>query len=299
MSEVARRLAKAALRSLGGWTLSATSGIGRLSMILAGREPELTVRGVTIDIATTHFSTPHRNITLLDAPGHRDFIPAMISGAAQADVALMVVDGSPGEFEAGFERGGQTREHAWLVRSLGVKEIVVGINKMDLVSLSLSRPHCATLLKCQVNWSQDRYDEIVEALKPFLVSAGFAASKTTFMPLAAMEGVNVMENNESTLKEWFTGLTLMDALGGSSSDCWPFLSGCANARSDKVEVPSRPYDAPFRIPLSNVFKGQTAVASGVAVSGRLCSGIVQVGDRVRSIPGDEVGSIRSTSRFRI
>ena len=95
-------------------------------------------RGVTIDIATTHFATPHRNITLLDAPGHRDFIPAMISGAAQADVALMVVDGSPGEFEAGFERGGQTREHAWLVRSLGVREIIVGINKMDLVSFMVS-----------------------------------------------------------------------------------------------------------------------------------------------------------------
>ncbi|OCF36633.1 elongation factor 1 alpha-like protein [Kwoniella heveanensis BCC8398] len=215
-------------------------------------------RGVTIDIATTHFATPHRNITLLDAPGHRDFIPAMISGAAQADVALMVVDGSPGEFEAGFERGGQTREHAWLVRSLGVKEIIVGVNKMDVVS-----------------WSQDRYDDIVDALKPFLVSAGFSAAKTTFMPLAAMEGINVLENNAEELKAWYDGPTLIDAL------------------ADKVEVPARPYDSPLRIPLSNVFKGQTAVASGVAVSGRLCSGVVQVGDRLRAVPGDEVATVRT------
>jgi elongation factor 1 alpha-like protein len=104
-----------------------------LSELNFEEDNRLTSRGVTIDIATTHFETPHRNITLLDAPGHKDFIPAMISGAAQADVALMVVDGSPGEFEAGFDRGGQTREHAWLVRSLGVKEIIIGINKMDMV----------------------------------------------------------------------------------------------------------------------------------------------------------------------
>ncbi|WWD01161.1 hypothetical protein V866_008100 [Kwoniella sp. B9012] len=214
-------------------------------------------RGVTIDIATTHFTTPYRNYTLLDAPGHRDFIPAMISGAAQADVALMVVDGSPGEFEAGFERGGQTREHAWLVRSLGVKEIIVGINKMDLVS-----------------WSQDRYEEIVEALKPFLLSAGFASAKTTFMPLAAMEGINILENDVEELKEWYNGPTLISAL-------------------DKVEVPPRPYESPLRIPVSNVFKGQTAIASGVAVSGRLCSGVVQVGDRLRAVPGDEVATVRT------
>ena len=214
-------------------------------------------RGVTIDIATTHFTTPHRAFTLLDAPGHRDFIPAMISGAAQADVALLVVDGSPGEFEAGFERGGQTREHAWLVRSLGVKEIIVGVNKMDMV-----------------DWNQDRYDDILDALKPFLASAGFAASKTVFVPLAAMEGVNVIANEEAALKEWYTGPTLIDTL-------------------DKVEVPSRPYNAPFRIPVSNVFKGQTAVASGVAVSGRLVSGVIQVGDRVRAVPGDEVATVRT------
>ncbi|ODN83415.1 hypothetical protein L202_01557 [Cryptococcus amylolentus CBS 6039] len=214
-------------------------------------------RGVTIDIATTHFTTPHRNFTLLDAPGHRDFIPAMISGAAQADVALLVVDGSPGEFEAGFERGGQTREHAWLVRSLGVREIIVGINKMDVV-----------------NWSQDRYDEIVESLKPFLLSAGFNATKTTFLPLAAMEGINIVGNSLPALKEWYSGPALIDAL-------------------DTVEVPARPYEIPLRIPVSNVFKGQTAVASGVAVSGRLCSGVIQVGDRVRAVPGDEVANVRT------
>lgn len=150
-----------------------------------------------MDIALQTLNTPHRIITILDAPGHRDFIPNMISGASQADCALLVVDAAVGEFEAGFGRGGQTREHLLLVRSLGVSQVVVAINKLD-----------------QVEWAKSRYEEIVGLLKPFLVQSGFHPSKTKFVPVAAMDGVNLTrrEPTGSVLYKWYKGPTLVDLL---------------------------------------------------------------------------------------
>ena len=163
-------------------------------------EPPHICSGITMDIALQTLNTPHRMITILDAPGHRDFIPNMISGASQADCALLVVDAAVGEFEAGFERGGQTREHLLLVRSLGVGQVVVAVNKLD-----------------QVEWAKSRYDEIVGLLKPFLVQSGFHPSKTKFVPVAAMDGVNLTQREpaDSALYKWYKGPTLVDLLGQS------------------------------------------------------------------------------------
>ncbi|KAK4046544.1 hypothetical protein OIV83_005996 [Microbotryomycetes sp. JL201] len=214
-------------------------------------------RGVTIDVAIDSFSTEHRRFTLIDAPGHRDFIPNMISGAAQADTAVLVVDGSGGAFERGFEGGGQTREHAVLVRSLGVQQLVVAVNKLDAVG-----------------WAQSRFDSIREQLRPFLTQLGFQPSKVTFVPVGAMSGENIIARQNEILDAWYEGPTLVEQL-------------------DSLDVPKRAFDAPLRIPVSNVFRGQSATASGLAVSGRVETGIVQVGERLCALPGDESGIVRA------
>ncbi|KAI0751443.1 EF Tu GTP binding domain-containing protein [Daedaleopsis nitida] len=213
-------------------------------------------RGITMDIALQTLNTPHRIITILDAPGHKDFIPNMISGASQADSALLVVDAAVGEFEAGFERGGQTREHLLLVRSLGVGQVIVAVNKLD-----------------QVEWAKSRYEEICELLKPFLIQSGFHPSKTKTVPVAAMEGVNLSQREpvNCALYTWYKGPTLVDLL-------------------DALDPPTRDINAPLRFPISNVFKGAT---SGIAVSGRVCGGVVVAGERLRIVPGDESATVKA------
>lgn len=184
-----------------------------------------------MDIGLQTFATPHRQITVLDAPGHKDFIPNMISGATQADCALLVVDASTGEFEAGFDRGGQTREHLVLVRSLGVSQVIVAVNKMDQVGISTV--YCEALTDCplQVAWSQDRFDEICESLKPFLSQTGFSNAKISYVPVHALMGINLLDRSASeakALNDWYKGSTLVDLLGEPPSvQTFPPLDLCS------------------------------------------------------------------------
>ncbi|CAO1630087.1 unnamed protein product [Parajaminaea phylloscopi] len=215
-------------------------------------------RGVTISTAHATFTLPHRNYTVLDAPGHRDFVPSMITGAAQADAAILVIDATKGAFEAGFGPKGQTREHAVLIRALGVRDLVVAVNKLDTV-----------------NYEQARFEEILAQMQPFLASTGFDTGRIAFVPLGAAAGENVSRRAAgSALSSWYSGPTLLDVL-------------------DSLDPPVRDVDAPLRMPLTNVFRGQTAVSSGVAAAGRVLSGLVAVGDRLRVVPGDETATVRA------
>ncbi|KAJ3327606.1 HBS1-like protein [Blyttiomyces sp. JEL0837] len=215
-------------------------------------------RGVTIDVAINKFETPHRKFVLLDAPGHRDFVPNMISGASQADVAVLVVDSSTGEFESGFSNGGQTREHSLLVRSLGVSQLIVAINKLDTV-----------------DWSQSRYTDIMQQLLNFLVTAGFKAEKLTFIPCSGFSGENLLKAKSPELLSWYTGPTLVEAL-------------------DTLQPPVRPIEKPFRLMVADFFKGGmgNGGSADLTVSGRIESGSVQIGDAVLMMPIGEIGSVR-------
>lgn len=122
-------------------------------------------KGKTVEVGRAHFETDNKRYTILDAPGHRAYVPNMIGGAAQADIGVLVISAKKGEFESGFEKNGQTREHATLAKTLGIEQLVVVINKMD---------------EPTVEWSKDRYDEIVEKLTPFLKGVGYAPGKRMY-----------------------------------------------------------------------------------------------------------------------
>jgi len=195
-------------------------------------------RGITIDIALWKFTTAKFEFTIIDAPGHRDFIKNMITGTSQADVALLVVSSAKGEFEAGIDEQGQTREHALLAYTLGVKQMIVIVNKMDSES---------------VQWSEDRYKEIKEAVTQFLKRIGWKTDDIQFIPISGWTGDNMLEN--SPHMPWWKGLTLLGAL-------------------DTVQEPERPSDKPLRVPLQDVYK---IGGIGTVPVGRVETGIMKPG----------------------
>lgn len=209
--------------------------------------------GVTIDIAMNQFETDSTAFTLLDAPGHKDFVPNMIAGAAQADFAVLVVDASTGSFESGLR--GQTKEHALLVRSMGVQRLVVAVNKLD-----------------SVDWSKERFDEITQQTSAFLTAAGFQTSKISFVPCSGLNGDNITKRSEAC--PWFDGPIFIELL----------------ENSEPVSQ-RQTLDGPLRLPVSDVFSGGTQYP--ISVAGRLTSGSVQVGDKVMIVPSKESAFIKA------
>ncbi|KAG0276328.1 HBS1-like protein, partial [Linnemannia gamsii] len=233
-------------------------------------------RGITMDVGVTKFETEHRRFTLLDAPGHRDFIPNMISGTAQADVAILVVDATTGEFESGFDANGQTKEHALLARSLGVQQLVVAINKLDVVG-----------------WSEARFLEIVAKLEQFLVKdASFKKSSLIFVPCSGFTGENLVRKSKTG--QICNGSAVSDAPVDSSVasvvETFAWYKGPTLIQTiDKLDAPTRAVEKPFRMSVTDVFKG----TGGVSAAGRLEAGHVQIGEAIMVMPGAEMAVVKN------
>ena len=125
-------------------------------------------KGKTVEVGKAHFETKNKRFTIIDAPGHKNYVPNMIAGTSQADVGCLVISAKMGEFESGFEKGGQTREHALLAKSIGIQHLVVLINKMD-----------------DIKWERERYLHIIQTLTVFLKDVGYNTDKNIFwVPIA-------------------------------------------------------------------------------------------------------------------
>ncbi|EST08201.1 Translation elongation factor EFTu/EF1A, C-terminal [Kalmanozyma brasiliensis GHG001] len=203
-------------------------------------------KGKTVEVGRAYFETGKRRYTILDAPGHKSFVPSMISGAAQADVAVLVISARKGEFETGFERGGQTREHAVLVKTAGVQRLIVVVNKMD---------------ESTVQWQKSRYEEIQGKLTPFLRSAGFnPKTDLTYIPVSAYAGQNLKERVPKSVCDWYDGPALLEYL-------------------DNLELGDRKISAPLKMPISEKYNDM-----GTVVVGKLEAGKIKKGDSLLLMP---------------
>ena len=231
-------------------------------------------RGITIDISLWKFQTEKYVCTIIDAPGHRDFIKNMITGTSQADLAILVIAAGAGEFEAGYGKNGQTREHALLANTLGVKQMICAVNKMDDKT---------------VQYSEKRYNEIKAEMTRFLTGVGYSKveERIPFVPISGFQGDNMLEPSPNM--PWYKGPTLLQAI-------------------DNCKEPKRPVDKPLRLPLQDVYKiggigtvpvarvetgimkpGMTVTFAPVGVTTEVKSVEMHHESLAQALPGDNVG----------
>jgi elongation factor 1-alpha len=222
---------------------------------LLDRLKEERERGVTIDLTFVKFETKKYYFTIIDAPGHRDFIKNMITGTSQADAAILVVSARKGEFEAGMSPEGQTREHLILAKTMGIDQIIVAVNKMDAT---------------EPPYSKQRYEQIVAVLKKFMKSLGYKVDQIPFIPVSAWTGENLIERSPNM--PWYNGPTLVEAL------------------DTYIQPPKKPIDKPLRIPIQNVY---SIPGVGTVPVGRVETGVLKVGDKVVFMPPGVTGEVRS------
>jgi elongation factor 1-alpha len=221
-------------------------------------------RGITIDIALWKFETLKYYVTVIDAPGHRDFIKNMITGTSQADCAVLIIAAGTGEFEAGISKDGQTREHALLAYTLGVKQLIVAINKMDTTK-----------------WSEDRYKEIVKETSNFIKKVGFNPKSVAFVPISGFNGDNMIDGSSNC--PWYKGWEKETKAGKTSGKT--LLDAI-----DAIEPPSRPTDKPLRLPLQDVYK---IGGIGTVPVGRVETGIIKPGMVVTFAPAGVTTEVKS------
>ncbi|MFQ5908908.1 MAG: translation elongation factor EF-1 subunit alpha [Thermoplasmata archaeon] len=204
-------------------------------------------RGLTIDVAHRRFETDKYYFTIIDAPGHRDFVKNMITGTSQADGAVLVVAAPEG-------RQAQTNEHVFLAKTLGVEQLIVGINKMDATKPA---------------YDEGRYNEVKDEVSKLLKSVGYDASKVPFIPISAYVGDNVVE--KSTNMGFYDGATLLDTV-------------------NTMTTPGKPTDKALRLPVQDVY---SITGIGTVPVGRVETGVLKSDVKVSFQPSDKVGEVKS------
>jgi elongation factor 1-alpha len=217
-------------------------------------------RGMTIDLSFWKFETEKYFFTVIDAPGHRDFVKNMITGTSQADAALLIVSAKKGDYEAGIGPGGQTREHVFLAKTLGVDQLVVGITKMD---------------DSTVKWSKDRFEEVKSGVESLLKTVGYNVPKIPFVPISGWTGDNLV--NASTNMPWYKGSTLINSF-------------------DVLTIPPKPIDKPLRLPIQDVY---TITGVGTVPVGRVETGVLKEGDTLVFMPANVKGEVRTIETHHV